>query len=127
MTRSRFVVTGKRFSRCSKRKASPRTTISRLPAKGRGPKGKGTPPEPWSIKAGLYCCRYREVRSVMLVDSHCHLDFPDLHQRLPDVFAAAKAHGIGRMVTISTYVSRFETYRELAEAHDNVFFTIGTH
>ena len=63
----------------------------------------------------------------MLVDSHCHLDFPDLQSRLPAVLAAAAAAGVGRMVTISTHVARVETYRALAEAHENVFCTIGTH
>ncbi|MXQ10898.1 TatD family hydrolase [Microvirga makkahensis] len=63
----------------------------------------------------------------MLVDSHCHLDFPDLQTRLPSILEAAQAAGVGRLVTISTHVARFETYRALAEAHDVVFFSIGTH
>ena len=63
----------------------------------------------------------------MLVDSHCHLDFPDFQSRLPEVLAAAAAAGVGRTVTISTHVARVETYRALAEAHENVFCTIGTH
>jgi TatD DNase family protein len=63
----------------------------------------------------------------MLVDSHCHLDFPDFQSRLPDVLGAASAAGVTRMVTISTHVARFEVYRALAEAHENVFCTIGTH
>jgi TatD DNase family protein len=63
----------------------------------------------------------------MLVDSHCHLDFPDFQSRLPEVLAAASAAGVGRMVTISTHVARVETYRALAEAHESVFCTIGTH
>lgn len=63
----------------------------------------------------------------MLVDSHCHLDFPDFQNRLPGVLAAAETAGVGRVVTISTHVARFETYRALAEAHDGVFFTVGTH
>jgi len=63
----------------------------------------------------------------MLVDSHCHLDFPELQSRLPEILAAADAAGVGRMVTISTYVSRYDTYRLLAETHGNVFFTVGTH
>ncbi|MBM6595710.1 TatD family hydrolase [Microvirga pudoricolor] len=63
----------------------------------------------------------------MLVDSHCHLDFPDLQGRLPEVLANAEAQGVRRLVTISTYVSRYDTYRSLAEAHDSVFFTVGTH
>ncbi len=63
----------------------------------------------------------------MLVDSHCHLDFPDFQSRLPDVLAAASTAGVGRMVTISTHVARAETYRALAEAHESVFCTVGTH
>ena len=63
----------------------------------------------------------------MLVDSHCHLDFPDLAGRLPEVLARAREAGIGRMVTISTRVAQFETYRALAEAHEDILFTVGTH
>ena len=63
----------------------------------------------------------------MLVDSHCHLDFPQLAERLPDVLARAKAAGVGRLVTISTHVARFSRYRALAEKHEDIFFTVGTH
>jgi TatD DNase family protein len=63
----------------------------------------------------------------MLIDSHCHLDFPDLADRLPSVLAAAQAAGVGRIVSISTYVERFETYRNLAETHAEVYFSVGTH
>ena len=63
----------------------------------------------------------------MLIDSHCHLDFPDFAGRLDEVLAAARAANVQRMVTISTRVRRFETYRSLAEAHDEIWFTVGTH
>src|SRR4051794_28167140 len=63
----------------------------------------------------------------MLVDSHCHLDFPDFQERLPDVLAAAEAQGAARVVTISTYVSRHDAYRALAERYETIFFTVGTH
>ncbi|PIK69346.1 LuxR family transcriptional regulator, partial [Methylobacterium frigidaeris] len=52
-----------------------------------------------------------------MVDSHCHLDSPGLAERLPEVLARARSAGIDRMVTISTRVRRFETYRRLSEAH----------
>jgi TatD DNase family protein len=63
----------------------------------------------------------------MLIDSHCHLDFPQLADDLPGVLRRAEAAGVRRMVTISTHVGRFSTYRALAEAHHGVFFTVGTH
>jgi TatD DNase family protein len=63
----------------------------------------------------------------MLIDTHCHLDFPDLASALPDVLARARASGVGRMITISTHVAKVARYRALAEAHEDVFFTVGTH
>ena len=63
----------------------------------------------------------------MLIDTHCHLDFPDFAPERDEVVARAKAAGVERMVTISTFVSRYDRYREIAEAYDNVWFTIGTH
>ena len=63
----------------------------------------------------------------MLVDSHCHLDFPDFLGRLDEVIARAEQNGVGGLVTISTHVARADTYRALSEAHPQVAFTIGTH
>ena len=63
----------------------------------------------------------------MLIDSHCHLDFPDFAAERDDIVARAKAAGVGRLITISTHVARFDTYRQIAEAYDNVWFTVGTH
>ena len=63
----------------------------------------------------------------MFIDTHCHLDFPDFAEERDAIVARAKAAGIGRMITISTFVSRYDRYREIAEAYHNVWFTIGTH
>ncbi len=63
----------------------------------------------------------------MLVDSHCHLDFPDFAEERPAVIARAVAAGVGRMVTISTRVKRFAEVLAIAEAHDEVFCSVGTH
>jgi TatD DNase family protein len=63
----------------------------------------------------------------MLIDSHCHLDFPELAGDLDGVLARAREAGVGLMVTISTRVRRFNELRAITEAHDNVFCSIGTH
>jgi len=63
----------------------------------------------------------------MLVDSHCHLDYPGLAERLSDVVRSAVSAGVERMVTISTHTRRFEIYSSIAERHDRVFCTVGTH
>ncbi|MEI9418538.1 TatD family hydrolase [Mesorhizobium sp. Cs1321R2N1] len=63
----------------------------------------------------------------MLVDSHCHLDFPDFAEERAAIVARAKAAGIGRMVTISTRVKRFQQVVEIAETFDEVYCSVGTH
>ena len=63
----------------------------------------------------------------MLIDSHCHLDFPDFAAGLDGVVARARSAGIARMVTISTRVARFEALLAIAERFPDVFCSIGTH
>jgi len=63
----------------------------------------------------------------MLIDSHCHLDFPELAADRAGVLARAKAAGIDGMVTISTRVKRFDEIKAVAEAHAEVWCSVGTH
>ena len=63
----------------------------------------------------------------MLVDSHCHLDFPDFAQDIPGVIARAAEAGVTRLLTISTRVAKADSYRALAEANAAVWYTVGTH
>lgn len=63
----------------------------------------------------------------MLVDSHCHLDFPDFADDLDGIVARAAAAGVGRMVTISTRVRRLAELLAIAERYDNVYCSVGTH
>ncbi len=63
----------------------------------------------------------------MLVDSHCHLDFPEFEPELDAVVARAEAAGVGTMLTISTHLSRFERVRAIAERFANVYCTVGVH
>ena len=62
-----------------------------------------------------------------LVDSHCHLDFPDLIQETDAILARARAAGVNRMVTICTRLKNEPRVRALAEAHEEVFYAAGTH
>src|ERR1700750_327643 len=63
----------------------------------------------------------------MLVDSHCHLDFPDFQDELDGVIARAKGAGIGRLVTISTRVRQQDRLLAIAERFADVFCSVGTH
>jgi len=63
----------------------------------------------------------------MLVDSHCHLDFPDFAAELDAVVTRARAAGIGRMVTISTRVRRHAQILAIAETFPDIFCSVGTH
>jgi TatD DNase family protein len=63
----------------------------------------------------------------MLVDSHCHLDFPDFEDELDDVIARARRAGVGAMVTIGTEIARFDRVLAIASADENIYCTVGTH
>jgi TatD DNase family protein len=63
----------------------------------------------------------------MLVDSHCHLDFPELEHELDAVLGRAQSAHVGPIVTISTRVRRFDALKAIVEAHRGVFCSIGTH
>jgi TatD DNase family protein len=63
----------------------------------------------------------------MLIDSHCHLDFPDFAGELDAVVARAQAAGVGRIVTISTRVKRHAEVLAIAERFPDVYCSVGTH
>jgi TatD DNase family protein len=63
----------------------------------------------------------------VLIDSHCHLDFPELAADRAGVLARAKADGVERMVTISTRVKRFDEIRAISEQNAEVWCSVGTH
>lgn len=62
-----------------------------------------------------------------LVDSHCHLDFPDFDEERTGVVARAAEAGVTRMVTICTRLRLEPKVRAIAESFENVFFAAGTH
>lgn len=63
----------------------------------------------------------------LIVDSHCHLDYDGLYENLPAVLQRAEAAGVGLVLSISSRIRNHAKIIGLAEAHDNVFCTIGTH
>ena len=63
----------------------------------------------------------------MLVDSHCHLDYLARDGDLDEVVARARRANIGRMLTICTKVSEFETIAGIADRFDDVWCTVGIH
>jgi len=67
------------------------------------------------------------LSGLTLVDSHCHLDFPDFADELDAVVERAQAAGIARLVTISTRVKRHAQVLAIAERFPDVFCSVGTH
>jgi TatD DNase family protein len=63
----------------------------------------------------------------MLVDSHCHLDFPEFAEELDAVVERARTAGVGRMVAIGTRLSQFDRVLRVAERFDDVSCTVGVH
>ncbi|MBL4750306.1 MAG: TatD family hydrolase [Amylibacter sp.] len=62
-----------------------------------------------------------------IVDSHCHLDFPDFEGQLPDIVQRAKDAGVTRMVTICTKLKNEPGVRAIAEDYAEIFYAAGTH
>ncbi|WP_337180942.1 TatD family hydrolase [Shinella sp.] len=63
----------------------------------------------------------------MLIDTHCHLDFPDFSAERDDIVARAHAAGVKQMITISTRVRKFPEILAIAETYPSVFCSVGTH
>ena len=66
-------------------------------------------------------------RGAMLVDSHCHLDFPDFAAERDAVVGRARAAGVATMLTICTRLDEFDGVREIAEAYDRIWCSVGVH
>jgi len=63
----------------------------------------------------------------MLVDSHCHLDFPDFAEERDAVVARARAAGVATLLTIATRLDQFPAVRAIAEQYDNIWCSVGAH
>ncbi len=63
----------------------------------------------------------------MLVDSHCHLDFPDLAGKLDEVLAAMAANGVTHALCVGVNLEQLPAVLDLAEKHANLFASVGVH
>ena len=62
-----------------------------------------------------------------LIDTHAHLDFPELNTRLDEVLSNALKNDVKRIVTISTNLNKIGKIIEISENHQEVFHTVGIH
>lgn len=63
----------------------------------------------------------------MFTDSHCHLNFPGLHERIPDILADMRQAQVDRALCICTTLEEFDAVHQLAVQHDNIWATVGVH
>jgi TatD DNase family protein len=63
----------------------------------------------------------------MLVDHHCHLDFPEFAAELDAVVARAREAKVATLVSISTRIRQFDKVQAIAERFENVYCSVGTH
>ncbi|MEO8137460.1 MAG: TatD family hydrolase [Betaproteobacteria bacterium] len=63
----------------------------------------------------------------MFVDSHCHINFPELSAQLPDVLAAMQANAVTHALCISVEMPEWPGVMAIAEAHPNIYATVGVH
>src|SRR5690606_3730603 len=66
-------------------------------------------------------------RGLMLIDSHCHLDFDVLHDDLDGVLERARGNCVTGCVTISTRIRKFDRLESIVEARENLWCSVGTH
>ncbi len=64
---------------------------------------------------------------MILVDSHCHIDFPDLYEHLDDLLERALAAGVGYMLCVSVNLEDLENIIEISRKYTHVFATAGVH
>src|SRR5512138_150622 len=63
----------------------------------------------------------------MYIDSHCHINFPDLAATLPEVFDLMARNGVSHALCIGVELEKFPEIRALAETYPNVYASVGVH
>ena len=63
----------------------------------------------------------------LLVDSHCHIDFPDFSEDLDGVLERAAENGVAYLLCVSVELEKFQRIKALTQVHEHIFSSIGTH
>ncbi|GIZ51699.1 TatD family hydrolase [Noviherbaspirillum aridicola] len=63
----------------------------------------------------------------MYIDSHCHINFPELAERLPGIFGKMAENKVTHALCVSVNLPEFPQVLALAEQHPNVFASVGVH
>ena len=63
----------------------------------------------------------------MLIDTHCHLDFPELAGNLDDIFARMRINGVDRALCVSVNLEDFPKVLALAQTHEHLYASVGVH
>ena len=63
----------------------------------------------------------------MLIDSHCHLDFPELAEILDEVLANMRQNGVSHALCVGVTLEKFPQIQQLAEQHAQLYASVGVH
>ena len=63
----------------------------------------------------------------MIIDSHCHLDFPELYDNLPEILKRADDAGVKKILTICTKLKNEPQIRKISSNNPSVYYAVGTH
>ena len=63
----------------------------------------------------------------MIADSHCHLDYPNLYDKLEEVITRAKDNQIKYLLTICTTLESFQKIKLIIKKYENIYGTFGIH
>ena len=67
------------------------------------------------------------LNKLMYIDSHCHINFPELNKNIDSVLSNMKENSITHALCVSVTLDNFESVLKLAEAHKNIFASVGVH
>src|SRR5882672_6796114 len=80
-----------------------------------------------AFSANIWDRRARHTRCSVFVDSHCHLDFPELREDLPQVLEAMRDNGVTHALTIAVEKSAWPAVHAIAREHPNLYASVGVH